>query len=213
MNGSRRISVNDRGYWETTDASGHVFDRQLCDTLLDYFRRKRIRSLFDFGCGMADYHRVFEANGIHSLAYDGNPHTPQLTGGRAKVLDLSRPFDLECKLKCVLSLEVGEHIPKEYESIFIDNLVLHSVKFIILSWAIPGQIGDGHVNCQPNAYIINQLDQRGYSFQEKDSDFLKSGSSAAWFINTIMVFKKRFTLSSVYPGSFWKKVSSNNFKW
>ena len=46
---------------------------------------------------------------------DGNPITPKMTGGIGKVLDLSKRFDLEKKFDYVISVEVAEHIPKEYE--------------------------------------------------------------------------------------------------
>ncbi len=198
MSDKRRIAINPRGYWETTDGAGHVFDQDLARSLLHFLQKRKVDALYDFGCGMADYHKVFEAQGITSLAYDGNPNTPILTEGRAKVLDLSKPVDLGRKLRCVLSLEVGEHIPKEYETTFIENVARHSNRFVILSWAVPGQIGDGHVNCQTNEYIIHKLKERGFSFLEEDSIQLRMGSSAAWFKNTIMVFKKKFSWQNIF---------------
>lgn len=194
------LPINARGYWETSDASGHVFDQILAHSLFEYCSKKKIRALYDFGCGMADYQRFLQSRGITSIAFDGNPHTPQLTGGRGQVLDLSKPVNLERKLACVLSLEVGEHIPREYESSFIDNIICHTKKYVILSWAIPGQIGDGHVNCRSNDYIISQLDVRGFNFLREDSEFLRKGSSTTWFANTIMVFKKRFSFHQFYAG-------------
>ena len=34
----------------------------------------------------------------------------------------------------ILSLEVAEHIPAQFESIYIDNLVKHAKEDIILAW-------------------------------------------------------------------------------
>ena len=61
-----------------------------------------------------------------------------------------------------MSLEVGEHIPKEYEDIFINNLHNNNNKGIILSWAILGQGGFGHVNEQNNDYIKSKMSNLGY---------------------------------------------------
>ena len=57
------------------------------------------------------------SEGFKCEAYDGNPNTPEMTGGIGKVLDLSERFDLGKKFDYVVSLEVAEHIPKEYEEI------------------------------------------------------------------------------------------------
>ena len=45
-----------------------------------------------------------------------------------------------------MSLEVGEHLPKEFEDIFINNLDNNNNYGIVLSWAIKGQGGYGHYN-------------------------------------------------------------------
>lgn len=186
-----RFKINQNGFWETNNEIGHVHDKSLCDTLISYLKDKKVKTLIDFGCGMADYVKSIINEKIICEAYDGNPNTEILTNGIGKVLDLSKEFDLNKKVDCVLSLEVGEHIPKEYEQIFIDNLCKHSNNLIILSWAIIGQSGDGHVNCQNNDYIISELKRRGFSYELDSSIKLRNSiSNAKWFKNTIMIFKK-----------------------
>jgi hypothetical protein len=186
-----RFSINEKGYWETDDSIGHVTDHSLCIAIYNIFIRNGITSVVDFGCGMGEYASFFKSKGMHTAAYDGNPNTQELTNGIGKVLDLSIPFNLQELYDCVLSLEVGEHIPKEYEQTYIDNLCSHSKKYVILSWAVIGQGGDGHVNCQNNDYVINELRKRGYSYNERESNALRMAvSSAPWFSNTIMFFKK-----------------------
>lgn len=88
----------------------------------------------------------------------------------------------------VLSLEVGEHIPPEKESIFLDNLAGHALYGIILSWAIPGQDGSGHVNLHENDYIVGEMKKRGFEINWELSDMLRETSWWPWFKNTIMVF-------------------------
>ena len=86
-----------------------------------------------------------------------------MTNGLAQVLDLSKPFDLKIRYDCVISFEVGEHIPPQKEKIFIENLVKHSKKYIAISWAIPGQGGTGHFNEKSNQYIIKKFSE--YDFK------------------------------------------------
>jgi hypothetical protein len=186
-----RFEINKNGFWETSTEIGHVHDKSLCYALINYLKEKDVKTLIDFGCGMADYVKSIINEKIICEAYDGNPNTEILTNGIGKVLDLSKEFYLNKKVDCVLSLEVGEHIPKEYEKIFIDNLCKHSNNLIILSWAIIGQDGDGHVNCQNNDYIISELKRRGFSYELDSSIKLRDSiSNAKWFKNTIMIFKK-----------------------
>ena len=90
-----------------------------------------------------------------------------------------------------LCLEVGEHIEPEHEAIVLDNIANSATKKIIMSWAIPGQGGFGHVNCRENDYIIAQMQARGWKHNPEESDFLRARCSGCdWFKNTIMVFDK-----------------------
>jgi hypothetical protein len=182
--------INERGYWENLTGKGHLFDDKLANAILDLLKEKQISSLVDFGCGLADYVKVFKENNIYCKAYDGNPNTETLTGGLGSVLDLSQEIDLNETFDCVLSLEVGEHIPKDYEQIFINNLCKHSKKYIILSWAVLGQGGDGHVNCQNNDYIINEMFNRNYTLNLEYTNSLREKINLFWFKDTLMVFEK-----------------------
>jgi 2-polyprenyl-3-methyl-5-hydroxy-6-metoxy-1,4-benzoquinol methylase len=185
------MKINDFGFWETTDQTGHVHDISSAAALCKYLADKQATTVVDFGCGLGDYAKAFKAKGHKVEAYDGNPNTESLTGGIGKVLDLSKPFYLGKKFDVVLSLEVGEHIPKEFEEQFIDNITKHAKKHLIISWAIVGQGGDGHVNCADNEYIIGQIVDRGFKHNKKASDELrKAATNASWFANTLMVFNR-----------------------
>ena len=182
--------INKKGYWETNNSLGHVYDNCLALSINKFLLKYSVKNLVDFGCGMGDYVKLFHSNGFNCDAFDGNPNTDALTNGFGKVLDFSYPFYLGKKYDCVLSLEVGEHIPKEYEHNFLDNITRHALNLIILSWAVEGQGGDGHVNCQNNEYVIDQMNKRKFNYDKTDSEFLRTKwCSAPWFNNTIMVFK------------------------
>jgi 2-polyprenyl-3-methyl-5-hydroxy-6-metoxy-1,4-benzoquinol methylase len=185
------MKINDLGFWETTDETGHIHDRSISAALCNYLADKQAKTVVDFGCGMGDYAKAFKADGYKVEAYDGNPNTETLSGGIAKVLDLSKPFYLGKKFDVVLSLEVGEHIPAEFEELFIDNITKHAKKHLVISWAIEGQGGSGHVNCKNNDYIIGQIEDRGFKFNFNDSEKIrKAATNASWFGYTIMVFDK-----------------------
>lgn len=182
--------INQRGYWENQTKEGHAHDSRLAGAILKVLKARNIDTLVDFGCGPGDYARFFRRHGLVVEAYDGNPYTEQLTGGIGQVKDLSEPIYLNKQFQCVMSLEVGEHILPDFEHTFLDNIVKHSLDggLIILSWAIPGQGGDGHVNCQTNDYIMEQMQQRGFYLDNTLTNQLRKASSLRWFKNTLMVF-------------------------
>ena len=104
--------------------------------------------------------------------------------------NLAESFNLGKRWDWVMSLEVGEHIPKEYEQIFIDNIVKHACKGIILSWAVVGQGGHNHINCQNNDYVIQQMNSRGLHLDQfNTTEGRKRIKYLGYFKNTLMVFK------------------------
>lgn len=190
--------INEHGYWIGTDVeSEHAFDQKLAQNLTDFFKKEHASSIVDFGCGKGDYVKYFCKNGLTCDGYDGNPNTEALSGGVAKVLDLSAPIDLHQTFDWVVSLEVGEHLPQKYEKIFIENLVHHCKKGIVLSWAIKGQSGYGHVNTQNNDYIKARLAEYGFTNDVQAENEMRNAAHLRWFKNTIMVFRKISTASTV----------------
>ena len=64
-----------------------------------------------------------------------------------------------------------------------------------MSWAIIGQLGDGHVNCMNNDEVISKMNELGFDYLEDDSVSARNSVSpeiASWFLKTIMIFKKFF---------------------
>lgn len=179
--------INKNGYWEDENPK-HLFDRKLCYFITDLLKRKKIESLVDFGCGDASYTKYFLDKDIICEAYDGNPNTEKITNGIGKVLDFSLDFNLDKKFDCVLSLEVGEHIPEKYEQNFINNITKHTNKLLILSWAVPNQGGDGHFNEKENRYIINEIEKRNFKVDSYETINLRKQSTLDWFKHTVMVF-------------------------
>lgn len=191
------LSIGATGTWGNTYFRGHVFDSGLADAIYDLIKNTSIRSIGDFGCGPGWYVAYLRRRGFDIEGYDGNPNVEELSskffgdGFYCQHVDLteevaaSEPFDM------VISLEVGEHIPVKYEEIFIQNMVRNSSKYILLSWAIENQPGDGHVNCRSNDYIISKLSTYGFIHIEPISEYLRARSNQWWFQNTLMFFQSK----------------------
>jgi cyclopropane fatty-acyl-phospholipid synthase-like methyltransferase len=185
------MSIHENGYWQGCEAqSQHAHDGNLAKALVKFLKNENVETLCDFGCGMGKYVKYFIDNNINAVGFDGNPNTPELTNNLCKVLDLSEPVKFPILFDWVLSLEVGEHLPKKFEDIFINNLHTNNKNGIILSWAVKGQGGHGHFNEQNNDYVKKKICSLGYYNDVENENFLRKSSNLWWFKNTIMVFRK-----------------------
>ncbi len=126
-------------------ASGTLCDTQLCSQLAQLFANL---SVADFGAGRGQYGKCLGTAVGQYTAYDGGEGVEAATDGAVRFLDLSEPTWLGRTFDWVMSLEVGEHIPKEQESAYVGNIVRHASRGVVLSWAVPGQGGHHHVNNQ-----------------------------------------------------------------
>ena len=186
------MKINERGFWENENVSGeHHDDKKLAPYLIKFFKSEKAKSIVDLGCGNAFYVKEMRKNGLHADGFDGNPHTPLITGNVANLIDLSQITKLDTDYDWVLSLEVGEHLPPKFEDNYIKNLHINNKKGIILSWAVEGQGGTGHFNEKNNDYIKKKFKELNYDNDLESEKFLRANSGLKWFKNTIMVFRKQ----------------------
>lgn len=175
------------GHWIGTENFGHHDDHALCEALQVLFAGQTV---IDLGCGNGYYVREFRKSGILALGIDGNPATPQFNSD-CYVGDLATRTDRSDFFDWVLSLEVAEHIPLAFEAIYLDNIGRLGSRGAVISWAVPGQTGYGHVNERPNEYAIARMGKMGFAYQPIMSKALRSIALCGWFPNTLMVFLKR----------------------
>jgi hypothetical protein len=57
-----------------------------------------------------------------------------------------------------------------------------------MSWAFPNQPGEGHVNCQPAEYIIEEMYKRGFLVDYYKSNEFRSKVRTWWFQANLLVF-------------------------
>lgn len=167
----------------------HITDFALARGILNIMKKDGSITLADFGCGHGEYVNFFIENGVSAIGFDGNPFVQETSKGTCFPLDLSVPSDLDKKFDWVISLEVGEHLPPQYEKIFIENLLRHAKDKLILSWS--NSPGWCHFNLHDNEYIKNILSDLGWDNDPITEKELRSQVSIFWFEDTLMVFKKR----------------------
>lgn len=168
----------------TTRAGGNeVWDAPVCRALNALFDGA---SVGDFGAGLGHYGACLR----NWEGWDGAAGVEAATDGRVRFLDLTeRPLAAPV-YEWVLSLEVGEHIPAQHMAAYLDNVVAHARRGVVLSWAVPGQGGHHHVNELSNDRVITELWRRGMAYDDVVSTRLRSAARLPWFKDTLMVFRR-----------------------
>lgn len=131
----------------------------------------RVTSVVDVGCGEGAWLSVFEEHGVPDvcgldgeyvdvsrLAFDPSAFFPvdlKDAGALVGAAGAHAPFDL------VVSLEVAEHLPESSADEFVSSLAALG-DAVLFSAAIPGQFGDGHVNCQWPDYWAQRFRDAGF---------------------------------------------------
>jgi len=158
-------------------------DASLCDAIITLLNRSEWS--YDVGCSSGLYTKRILDSGRHCKGFDA---TPGIEGEFIEELDISRIQKFLEPKGNVICLEVGEHIAKDREVAFLRNLVNLSSGRIILSWAVPGQGGNRHVNEKSREEVHSLMKKFGFWHNSKLSAFLSSAATLPWFKNSIGVY-------------------------
>tara|TARA_R110000868_G_scaffold299286_1_gene559575 strand:- start:476 stop:1093 length:618 start_codon:yes stop_codon:yes gene_type:complete len=187
-------SIHETGYWYSSYTSNnlaHLDSSQLSSWLINFFKKDNQQLIYDFGCGNAYYLTQLYNNGIKNVV-GIEPESPA-KNSKFKIFPYNLAFELPLTEQGnVISFEVAEHIPKKYQDVFIDNIAKLCNNYLIISWAVEGQPGIGHVNCKNNEDVILLFEQKGFTFQEELTKEIKSKPTSmfGYFGHTLMIFKK-----------------------
>ncbi|WAQ98048.1 hypothetical protein MAR_022421 [Mya arenaria] len=145
-----------------------------------------------FGDGPGRYKQLLiESGKVKGYdAYDGAPYCDVTSEGRVQFLDLTLPQYGLPVYDWALSLEVAEHIPEQFERVFISNIVRHAREGVVLSWARPGQGGHSHVNNKPFEYVKSLMNEHEFFHDEQASQKLKTAASYDWFKHNTNVYRR-----------------------
>ena len=188
--------ISKTGYWNGETAHHHhVHSEKLSEWICEFIIEQAIERMTDFGCGLGQYCDDIESYTIcRTLGVEGNKPKEavhKLIIERDLTTDLTSEFQFSCDL--AISLEVGEHIPKEHMKTYLDNITHHAKDYLITSWAVRGQDGFGHVNCLNNDEILPEFEKRGFVLMEKETEQARSiiEDKCWWFRNTLFVLKRK----------------------
>ena len=169
----------------------HKFSPRLAYYLAYYLPKKSY--VYDFGCGLGTYLRYLSAKKYHCTGYEGTKGIKKISDFENIIeADLTKPIQVPHK-GSVICLEVAEHIKPENETAFIDNIVNAVDKYLILSWAVPGQGGTGHHNERDSAYVIDLFAKHGFRLGKIKRSTMRhhAGLDLWWFKKSIYFFEKK----------------------
>jgi len=186
------IMIHKTGYWlKENSTSHHIHSDNLSNWIVNFLKDNKEHQIYDFGCGLGDYLKDLYKNGFKNLK--GIEADPMKTDYEFEILklNLSEPINFE-KKGIIICLEVGEHIPKEYQEILLNNIKNNCDKYLILSWAIRGQGGYGHYNELNNDEILPLIENLGFKYLEDLSNEVRlvPENKCGYFRNTLMIFEK-----------------------
>lgn len=185
------MGVKPNGAWEQ-DLADEIHARCTSANLAKFMSEylSKDKCVYDFGCGQGYYLSELAKLGYRCTGVEGCELNNFLHDDIV-AYDLGRPFDFG-EPGHVISLEVGEHIPKASEQIFLDNIARNCSGKLIFSWALPNQPGIGHINCQPQDYIIKEVERRGFKYQKKltEKTRLIIEDNVDWFRRTLLIFER-----------------------
>ena len=134
---------------------------------------------------------------ISVRAFDGAPNVANLTGGLVNQADLTKPQLSTTPSEWVLCLETAEHIPRAHESTLLRNLHHLNTVGVVLSWS-NNVGGNGHVNLRTNEWTVRRFQKMGYVHDEAaERELRRSIRDIHWFRETVMVFRRRDTVSTL----------------
>ncbi len=180
----------------------NVYDNSFYSTHMQYYKRAlpfisqflrelNMNSFCDIGCGNGDMLSTIQ-NEFNTLGIDfsvGSIELQKLTNFICH--DLTLPLKLNRTFDVVISLETYEHIPKEYEQQFLDNIFTLAPKILILSCAEPKQWGRRHYNPIGKDTMINKILSYEYNVDtELTEKFYKIKYLATFYRKNTVIFRK-----------------------
>jgi len=151
-----------------------------------------VRSMLDIGCGEGHSAAFFQGMGCEVLGIDGSIQASRDSRipGRQVIHDFTRgPYDPGRDFDMVWCCEFVEHVASEYVENFLQTFRSAS-RFVLMTHALPGQVGWHHVNCREPDYWIDHLRQAGFTVNRNLTAVARGLVPAGYFAETGLVLQR-----------------------
>ncbi len=157
------------------------------------YNELKVRSVLDIGCGEGHSTNFFRNLGCEVLGVDGSIQARKDSAIPEHHIthDFNDgPFIPLKTYDLIWSCEFVEHVEEQY----IDNLLKtfsYADKYIMMTYAEPGQGGWHHVNCQNEEYWVNRLSQIGFKPDPRLTELARKTAQGGHFARNGLVLVKR----------------------
>ncbi len=155
------------------------------------------KSVIDVGCGIGTFLHVFKKHGVKDiLGLDGKWANKEklkkyISPENFIETDLENGFQVDRKYDLVFCLEVAEHLHENSADILIKSLTSVS-DIIIFSAAIPGQMGQNHINEQWPDYWIDKFQKHDFICHDVFRPiFWNNQNIARWYKQNMFLYTKK----------------------
>lgn len=184
--------ISKTGYWAGETAHiHHVHSEPLSKWIVNYFSQDKKKRIWDLGCGLGNYLKDLKDAGFQNcIGIEGDIPSKSVFQNILKY-DITNPIR-NLEKGNVICLEVLEHIPEIFMDRVLRNINHLCNDILILSWAVRGQPGFGHVNCKDNHEVIPLIEKMGFMLLEQKTDEARKviDETTPWFKNTLLIFKR-----------------------
>lgn len=192
MSGISKIS--ETGFWSGESAHvHHVHSKPLAQWIAKFLSEDKDKRVYDAGCGLGDYLKDLADAGFSDvIGFEGDIPLNKVFSNIHKQDLTKRIHPSYTKKGNVICLEVGEHIPAQFQHQLLTNIKDLCDGYLIMSWAVRGQAGFGHVNCLDNGEVIEIMEKYGFKYLDGYSQDARMvvDETTPWFKNTIMIFSR-----------------------
>jgi len=153
------------GYWKIKNPWGDpgTWCPEVWNNLI---KKYNIKSVADIGCGLGFSSNYFYKKGLDVIGVEGGLNAIKESIFTGKIIHndytISSAFANNERFDLIWCCEFVEHVEEKYMYNFLSDFK-HG-KYIAMTFAIPGQEGYHHVNCQYQEYWIDIIQGLGFKF-------------------------------------------------
>ena len=151
------------------------------------------KSIVDVGCGVGDMLvPLSETHDILGIDFSKGAKEGLVIPEKCyRDHDLTTPLGVVEHRDVVLSLEIWEHIPEEFEATYVANMIAFDPNYIIVSCAAPEQWGRHHYNCKGRDHVIEVMQGHGYEIDDElTAGWQKIKKIATFYRRNTTVFRR-----------------------
>lgn len=153
-------------------------------------------SVLDIGCGEGHSAGFFSQSGCRVIGVDGS-----LKAREGSVIPewhvvhdfVTGPYLPSNHFDLVWSCEFVEHVEESHTQHFLETFNYAS-RYIMMTYAVPGQPGWHHVNCQPQSYWVERLEAWGFVLDDQLTEYSRSLAAGGHYGDRGLFFRRRTPL-------------------